>query len=449
MYEGFERRVPSRHGPCIGRAKAPFQMISLYPQKLRRLLNASAWTLLTTVVASEATAQAIKPTIQAIDKTQIQRAQGLRATNNFPYWISRADCLADDVLTFKVQVTTPNADQFEVWAGTADCTQKTERQGTTANCWRVYSKNLVKSPASIQIRAQDLVAQHSVVNGGGLDVAGTEADCKPKYQATGLYFMYINDSGDVSSNTVKFSETGIDTEGPITPDITEVQPSDKRLIVKWDNNNPTEFAGYRVYCAKGVETDTADNALTLADGAVVDGAVLDTAQSNSTSLTSNINGSNGTSTDGVSAAAQSGAPTDGGAGSGANASDAGESGVPGCGGSSLVEGRFPPSSALCGEIATYSATSGYAKNLENGEYYAVGLTAIDRLGNESYLSNVVCNSPRDVFTFYEDYKEAGGGGGGGFCSLTSAPTSARSGWQVLGLLSFAICLGLFRRINNT
>jgi hypothetical protein len=447
----FVRRVLGRHGPCIGRGKAPFLMISLSPQKLRLLLTATAWTLMVSAVSLDAVAQ-IKPTIQAIDKTQIRRSQGLRSSTNFPYWVSRQDCLADDVLTFKVQVVTPNTDQFEVWAGTADCTQKTERQGTTANCWRLYSKNVVKSPADIQIRAQDIVAQHSVVNGGGLGVEGTEAECKPKYQAAGLYFMYINDSGDVSSNTVKFSETGVDTEGPITPEVTDLLPSDGRLIVNWANNNPTEFAGYQIYCNDAVEAETAESALTLADGAVIDGSALDTSSAGDT-LTSTLSdgvsldtASNPTTTDSVSAAAQSVAPTD----AGAKTSDAGTStGVPGCGGSGLKEGTFPSSSQLCGEVSSYSATTGYAENLTNGRSYAVGLTAVDRLGNESYLSNVVCNSPREVFTFYEDYKDAGGGGGGGFCSLTTTPASARNTWQLWSLVSIAICLGLFRRINNT
>lgn len=423
-------------------------MISLLPQKLRLLLSATAWTVLVATTSGEVLAQ-IKPTIQAIDKTQIRRDEPLRDVTNFPYWVSRKDCLADDELTFKVQVMTPNADQFEVWAGTADCTQKTERQGATANCWRLYSNNLSKSPANITIRAQDLVAQHSVVNGGGLDTPGTEEDCKPKYQATGLYFMYINDSGDISSNSVKFSETGVDTEGPLTPDITEVLPSDGRLIVKWDNNNPTEFAGYRLYCTAAVESETVESALTLADGAVVDGAAFDTSTSGATDVDT-LTSTTGTG-DAVSAATDgSGAavPTDAGNVGGSATVDAGEEAPTGCGGSVLVEGQFPPASKLCGEVTTYSTTTGYAKKLVNGRNYAVGLTAVDRMGNESYLSNVACNSPREVFTFYEDYKEAGGGGGGGFCSVTR-PSRASQPWQLWGLVSLAICLGLFRRINNT
>lgn len=431
-------------------------MISIHLLRPRLLLTAAACTWAAWTFCSEAQAQ-IKPTIQAIDKTQIRRQQALRGANDYPYWVSRADCLADDVITFRVQVTSPNTDQFEVWAGTADCSQKTERQGTTANCWRVYSKTLVKSPADIQISAQTFVAARSITNVAS-STAGEEGDCEPKSQNAGLYFMYINDSGDVSSNSVKFSETGIDTEGPITPEVTELLPSDGRLIVNWASNNPTEFAGYRLYCTDAVETESVESALTLADSTSGESSAADTASSGTASLGGSTSSASDTGSVGLasgesnapgSVTPSSGAPSDAGVAADAAAGDTGSMGVPGCGGSVLVEGRFPPSSALCGEVSSFSATTGYAKDLTNGRSYAVGVTAVDRLGNESYLSNVVCNSPREVYTFYEDYKDAGGGGGGGFCSLTTTGPHSRNGGYLWGLASFAICLGLFRRINNT
>lgn len=448
MYEAFGTPRIGQARPLHWPTQGPLLMIPLSPQSLRLLLNSAAWALAVSSFAGVVAAQAVKPTIQAIDRTQITRNQPMRAANDFPYWVSRQDCLADDEITFKVQVTRPNADQFEVWAGTADCTQKTERQGANANCWRVYSKNLTKSPASITIRAQDFVAQNSIANGGSLGDQGTDQDCTPKYLGAGLYFMYVNDSGDVSSNAVKFTESGVDTEGPVTPEVTEVLPSDGRLIVNWANNNPTEFAGYRLYCTRAVETETSESALTLADGAVVDAAVFGTGSGDGVGGDASPDGASNDAATGVA----TGVPTDGGGGGAVvdgAVVDAGEMGTPGCGGSSLVEGTFPDPSRLCGEVDSFSTTTGYANDLTNGRSYAVGLTAVDRLGNESYLSNVVCNSPREVFTFYEDYKDAGGGGGGGFCSAARAPSPAGNSWQVFGLFSFAICLGLLRRINNT
>lgn len=463
MYEALLRRVLGRHGPCNEPGNTSrFHMISQLLPRLRPLLAAAATFALLAFPDAPADAQS-KPTIQKIDVTQIRRKQPRREANNFPYWVSQSDCLADDVITFKVQVTTPNTDNLEVWAGAADCTQPMQRQGTTATCWRVFSKGVTKSPADIPIRAQDLVAENSGVLGNtGAD--GTDADCVPKYQKLGLYFMYVNDSGQISSNSITFNDTGVDTEGPNTPTVTEVLASDKRLIVNWENNNPTEFAGYKIYCSEATETETesASNGLTLLDGAIVDGSVFDTSSSVSTSASANTSEALASSS-GVSGSAASDTGTTSGSSIASNVGDAAaaasdggastEDGVAGCGGSALKEGTFPSMDLECGTVSTYSSTTGYAKGLINGRSYAVGIAAKDRLGNESKLSNVVCNSPRDVYTFYEDYRAAGGGGGGGFCSLATTPHgSARGQWQALqwlGLIGLGICFGFFRRIKNS
>lgn len=458
MYEALLRRVLGRHGPCKGPGYTPrFHMISQLLPRFRPLLVAAATFALLALPDAPVQAQS-KPTIQKIDATQIRRQQPRREANNFPYWVSQSDCLADDVITFKVQVTTPNTDNLEVWAGAADCTQPTQRQGTTATCWRVFSKGVTKSPADIPIRAQDLVAEHSEVKGDS-NVDGTKADCVPKYQKLGLYFMYVNDSGQVSSNSITFNDSGVDTEGPNTPTVTAVLASDKRLIVNWENNNPTEFAGYKIYCSEvtETETETASNGLTLLDGAIVDGSVFDTSSTNSTSITASTSDTPVTGSSASDTAATSSSSNVEDAGDAAAAqSDGGattEDGVAGCGGDALKEGTFPSMDLECGTVSTYSSTTGYAKGLINGRAYAVGIAAKDRLGNESKLSNVECGSPRDVYTFYEDYREAGGGGGGGFCSLATTPHgSARGPWPALqwfGLIGLGICFGFFRRIKNS
>lgn len=115
----------------------------------------------------------------------------------------------------------------------------------------------------------------------------------------------------------------------------------------------------------------------------------------------------------------------------------------------LIEGELPPRARLCGTISAHSATSGYAKGLVNGRPYAVGLASMDRLGNESGLSNVLCNTPREVFTFFDDYRSAGGQGGGGFCSFSRVQNFGRNDWRWVGLLSLGFGLALFRRMNNT
>src|SRR5262245_17645553 len=49
------------------------------------------------------------------------RSVGLRPESELPYWISRQDCVADDVFTFDVPLSGPfTAYTLEVWAGQAD-----------------------------------------------------------------------------------------------------------------------------------------------------------------------------------------------------------------------------------------------------------------------------------------------------------------------------------------
>lgn len=409
-------------------------MTSLLPSSLRHLSLGLLLTVALCLSGETARAQSgLKPTIQRIDTTQITREQPLREANKLPYWVSRADCLADDVITFRIQVTTPNTDNFEVWAGPNDCSQTVQRQGDQASCWLVYSSGLTRSPADVPIHARDLAAQNTPVD-GATGVAGTESDCNTqKHLTIGLYFMYINDSGQISSNVIQFSGTGVDLEGPPTPEITDVLPSDTRLIVNWNTTNATEFAGYRIYCEKVASTATSGSGLTLLDGAVVDAAALPDGSStgaNPLDAAALPIGDGGSSLD---ASNQTG--------------DAGGSTSNGCGGTQLIEGQLPSSKLLCGEESAYTATTGYAKKLKNGQAYAIGITAVDNLGNESVLSNVECNSPREVYTFFEDYRQAGGGGGGGFCALARPNPRSPHDWSWLGLLALGACLKL-RRINN-
>src|SRR5690606_31521502 len=164
--------------------------------------------------------------IQNIDPTQITREQPERDATDYPYWVSQSDCEADDVLTFRVQIQNPSADNFEVWAGTADCSSANERQGDQANCWRVYRDQVTTSPAAIPIRAQDIVAQNGPATGNN-GAPGTDSDCRDrKYINAGLYFMYVNDAGQVSSNVVTFTDTGIDLKGPIPPTVSRAVAAD-------------------------------------------------------------------------------------------------------------------------------------------------------------------------------------------------------------------------------
>jgi hypothetical protein len=369
----------------------------------------------------------LKPTIQKIDKSQIRRSAGQRDSTNFPYWISHSDCTADDVMTFKVQIQNPNVNNFEVWAGNADCSQLAQRQGNLAQCWQVYGKQVTKSPATIPIRAQDIVAQNGPKDGSN-GVPGEARDCNNRITLDiKLYFMYVNDGNEVSSNVVTFDDVGIDLEGPIPPTIEDLLPSDDALIAEWENTDTTMFAGYRLYCAEAVASVSSD----------ASSASTNTTSSATTSVTVGSQ----------DAAADAG--SDAGAQSTADETTTTTNVVAGCGGSDLQEGAYPSDGLrVCGTVDSYSARSGIAGGLKNGSAYAVGVTAVDRLGNESTISNVECNVPREVYTFYEDYRSAGGEGGGGFCSVGPLGRK-RLTFASLLLASLAIVVAYYRRNSQS
>ncbi len=334
----------------------------------------------------------LKPAIQKLDATQIKRKTGRRASNNYPYWVSYSDCVADDVMTFKVQIQNPNVNNFEVWAGNADCSQLAQRQGNLAQCWQVYGKQVTKSPATIPIRVQDIVAQNGPKNGTNL-VPGEAKDCNNRITLDiKLFFMYVNDGNEVSSNVMNFDDVGIDLEGPISPTIEHLSPSDDSLIVEWENTDTTMFAGYRLYCADAVDPDEETSTSDVTSS---------TTSATSTSATSSAVALLDAALDGGSSLSDAAATTsDSTSDAGSTDTTTGPTVVAGCGGSDLQEGKYPSENLReCGTVDSYSARSANATGLKNGRSYAVGMIAIDRLGNESTLSNVECNIPREVYTF--------------------------------------------------
>jgi hypothetical protein len=407
----------------------------------RRWLAVGLQTLLLSTLLSVPSHAQLKPTIQKLDATKIVRKTGRRDANNYPYWISYSDCTADDELTFNVQIQNPNVNNFEVWAGRTDCSKYDQRQGSLAQCWQVYGKQVTKSPAAITLRAQDIVAQNGPKDGNN-GVPGTAKDCNDRRSLElKLYFMYVNDASEVSSNVVTFDQMGIDLEGPIPPSIEKLLPSDDSLIAEWENSDTTMFAGYRLYCADAVSTETND--ASASNESSTSTAVTLT----STALTSAGDGSVATLGD---AAVESSAPNDAALDTSAQSTGEAETtSVQGCGGTALSEGKYPSDSLrLCGTVDSYSARSGTAAGLRNGRSYAVGVTAIDRLGNESPLSNIDCNTPREVYTFYEDYRSSGGQGGGGFCTL-GKPGQKRFPTTGLLLASLALVLAYYRRNSQS
>ena len=175
-----------------------------------------------------------------------------------------------------------------------------------------------------------------------------------------------------------------DLQGPPAPTITDVKAGEGKAIVKWsDSDSSGTPVGFRLYCATGTET-----------GAMTIGAA--------------------------------------GAGSTSCASD-------------LTPGQVPDSQYQCGEVAGQSVTSATAKGLENNQPYAVGVAAVDSVGNVGELAlGSGCVVPQEVTDFYEAYVAAGGKGGGGYCSFGLGHPGAPTGLLLLALMGF----GLRRRLAS-
>jgi hypothetical protein len=100
----------------------------------------------------------------------------------------------------------------------------------------------------------------------------------------------------------------------------------------------------------------------------------------------------------------------------------------------MVTGDRPPLNFSCG-TATETSTSFNTDRLENDVHYAVGVSAVDIVGNAGPLSPIQCGTPIPLDDFFEVYTKNGGKGGGGFCS--AAPGVAHFSSARWLLLAFA------------
>ena len=105
-----------------------------------------------------------------------------------------------------------------------------------------------------------------------------------------------------------------------------------------------------------------------------------------------------------------------------------------CSSEVLVAGAVPPTQYACGDSITDGASL-TVKNAKNDRRYAVGVAAVDNLGNPGVLSPLECVAPLPVDDFFKVYNRAHGEGGCiGGCSS--------SGQQSAGLAAGVLLLGI-------
>lgn len=294
--------------------------------------------------------------------------------------INRANCLANELIDFRMQVSGISDTSYRLgaWTGSG-CETETNRVGAAATC-RLVGEDTpwLATTTTLQLSVQDIIAavKATGTNSGGEGGAGGDdpgvCDGSASPVAFTLHFLLANTSGQSPSGATGAKwDAKFDLKGPGAPTGVKVGIGENRLIVSWTaptDTTPAELDGFYFFCDPPPGTGTP----------AVDGGI-----------------------------ATCGEPTT----AAANA---------------------------CGSALGSSARNGETSVLTNGVRYGVAVAARDSFNNYGDLSDSACEAPQPVTGFFEEYRAAGGGAGGGFCSIGAGRSSALAGFSALALLGLAL-----------
>ncbi len=413
--------------------------------------------------------------------------------------INFEDCESDLIYSFPLLISSLNSGyNLNIWAGTADCSQLTNRQAATAVCWPVkVPVQANANPYTVDVRMRDIVSQifqatHTVTYvAAPTKASGNDAVCQAQ-STTGatniqVYFFFADAAGNAVGNNQPYPVTVDMRAGDVQGSIS-VGVGETLLIVNVPPTTDTDTQGWNVYCdpppgKESVVSTIPVDAATNGGVCVPDSA--GTVVTTSTDAEADGDASDAGDESGVAAVDSGPAPVvlddAGGNVCGVSVNDAGIPSPGGCstssvlvpGGGGLVtttvdeagneiveeggasvfseEGgaaiqggtmKILPSGYLCG-TGSVSSTQINVLGLKNGVYYNVAVAATDALGNVGPLSNVPCGEPVPVNDFWKLYYEAGGRAGGAFCSAEGVGTPAGSG--AVGALMVASMVAIARR----
>lgn len=377
-----------------------------------RTLLCIATTVALVLAGTSASAQSVVMT-----EAGITRSQTLRPDSENPYWISRADCLAEDTFLFPLTLTNIGSYALEVWAGSGsdDCLDKETRISNNL-CWRVWSSQPTTTTTSILVPTKAIVAGPTEGTTGDQNTQYSDDVCEPEggstvAQSVTLYFFLVNGTDFVGSGYTW--QTSYDLIGPNPPTGVSVGVGDTLLVLDWDDLKEQDLVSVRFFCdpipgeedlsSGGGPTDASLMAADVTIDVDLDAPASD-ADPDADTDADTTDAADAGDADGTSDATSSG--TDSGSGGSSNS----------CETSVLVSGAdAPPSKYQCG---SGTRTSGKITGLVNGESYSVAVAGVDSVGNVGKLSKVVCESPTIVNDFYRVYRDAGGQAGGGFCNTS-------------------------------
>jgi hypothetical protein len=459
FFEGQRPNCPAAHSVLNVPAD------SLMPAAIFRVLRPFVVALAMIVTAASAHAQGVPTVTLPIAGTLIPRDQPTRPTGQQPFWVSRADCLAQDNFYFTVTLASYQGFTLQVWAANAgvDCTPVEQRQGTAAQCWNVYSAAAQTQITTVKIPATTLVTR--AIPGMPPPSTDLRTICtgtgSPKGQQLNLTFLFVQSGATIAMGSTPqlWKDIGYDITAPAPPINIAASPGETRLHMSWTQTQDGDTFQYRFYCDPppgSVLPDGGLNPMNFSSWGTVSQAQVATGGTAGFGGTSgaggflvDTGGSSGTA--GVTVAGGSAGVTGaGGAGGTAGAVNAGGSSASGavtgaggdntasCNASSVLVGGIDPTypdsldNYVCGTVGGLGISTGSTiEGLVNNVQYAVAMAAVDQVGNVGVLSPAVCATPAEVTDFFELYRAVGGKGGGGLCSLSRT----RYGAPLVGILS--------------
>ncbi len=365
---------------------------------MQRLAACGVLMALVLVCAPEAWSQTTGANITFSANTGIDRIQEAY-TQARPWWISYADCLANDVFTFSLGLV-DTSNPVEIWVGSENCaTNRSNADGNRGQCWIVAKEDRPSDRPTIDVPVRNVIARrvNTTVVPSGLSADVCDDSTDPSGETLTFYIMQV-DSGQADDFITWDGApqgTGFDVVGPDPPDNISVGVGESQLAISVrDAEDEADLERFEAFCVPA--------------------------------------GTNGTIFESADAGASEAVTPDIDAGSGF--SSTGEPAPADCFTNLLRSGARPPVGYSCAVEGKTSSTL-RTTILTNNQPYAVGVAGQDVLGNAGPLSNIECGTPLPLDDFFELYSRNGGPGGGGFCDLSRMPArSAPHGFAALGLL---------------
>lgn len=408
-----------------------------------RFVRLAAFVAVVSCVLLGVSTRAAEAQSLSLSTIGVSRQQPFRSDPVNRFKISRADCLANDVLSFPLIVGNYGGYTLEVWAtqSTSDnCREDTARTTATATCWRVFSSTPTSTTPTVSIRVQDIAARPSSTEGTNVGTAASCDSTASTGQPVTLYFMFLR--GSTQSGDVAQWPTTVDLLGPSSPVVEGLGAGGGLLKLSWKQNADTDVFGYRVFC---------ENLGSAGGGFVVYDAETPIPGSPKATCpdASSSGGTTNDAGDDIDGGDEdAGAVMDACIPGSSSSTDGSTGGTSGCGSALAAGTTLTPEQITqyaCGSTGV-SGTSATVTGLTNFQRYAVAVAAFDLVENVGPLSLVQCSTPQPVNGFDEAYRSAGGtAGGASFCSVGLRSVPARSTVGPAAAFLAIVTLGQWRR----